>query len=219
MLHGRRGGAAMTHEGFRVEQIDHVEVFVPDQYAAAAWYRRVLGLEILAEYEDWAPDGGPLMISSDGGRTMLALFAGEPQGRHAVVGLRRVAFRVDAADFLQFLDRLERVPVYDAISAPVGRADVVDHDRAFSIYFCDPYGNPYEVTTYEYAPVAQRLAACRREGHQRAAAGAGETRGMVTMRIEHPSPEARGGHPEVEDASGVRINGGREPIRRVSCSF
>jgi catechol-2,3-dioxygenase len=52
MLHGRRGGAAMMQEGFRVEQIDHVEVFVPDQYEAAAWYRRVLGLEILVEYED-----------------------------------------------------------------------------------------------------------------------------------------------------------------------
>ena len=28
---------------FRVQQIDHVELFVPDPYAAADWYERVLG--------------------------------------------------------------------------------------------------------------------------------------------------------------------------------
>src|SRR5207237_2528063 len=83
---------AMTQEQelFAVEHVDHVEVLVRDQYQAAAWYRQILGLQILPQYEDWAPAGGALMISSDGGRTMLALFVGEPQGRHRVVGLRRV---------------------------------------------------------------------------------------------------------------------------------
>jgi catechol 2,3-dioxygenase-like lactoylglutathione lyase family enzyme len=27
--------------------IDHVELFVPDRHEAAAWYRSVLGLEVL----------------------------------------------------------------------------------------------------------------------------------------------------------------------------
>jgi catechol 2,3-dioxygenase-like lactoylglutathione lyase family enzyme len=144
-------------ESFAVEHVDHVEVFVRDQYQAAAWYRQVLGLRILPQYEDWAPDGGPLMISSDGGHTMLALFVGEPQGRQPVVGLRRVAFRVAADGFVRFLAHLERVPVYDEAGQRVSRAAVVDHAKAFSLYFCDPDGNPYEVTTYAYAAVAQRL--------------------------------------------------------------
>jgi catechol 2,3-dioxygenase-like lactoylglutathione lyase family enzyme len=47
-----------------VLQLDHVELFVPDRYEAARWYQRVLGLEIVREYEEWAADPrGPLMIS------------------------------------------------------------------------------------------------------------------------------------------------------------
>ena len=32
----------MAQTPFRVAQIDHVEVFVPDRYEAAAWYQRIL---------------------------------------------------------------------------------------------------------------------------------------------------------------------------------
>ena len=58
---------------FKVQQIDHVEVFVPDRGAAAKWYSEVFGLEILGDFGDWAKaPGGPLMLSSDGG-SKLAL--------------------------------------------------------------------------------------------------------------------------------------------------
>ena len=63
---------------FKVLQIDHVELFVPDRYEAARWYERTLGLQVVPECEPWAVDGGPLMISSDGGSTKLALFEGQP---------------------------------------------------------------------------------------------------------------------------------------------
>ena len=80
---------------FRVAQIDHVELFVPDRHAAAAWYSEVLGLAPLPGAEKWAADpGGPLMISPDGGRTKLALFQGNPQGNRPTAGFHRVAFRV-----------------------------------------------------------------------------------------------------------------------------
>ena len=58
---------------FKVLQIDHVELFVPERYEAARWYERTLGLQVVPECEPWAVDGGPLMISSDGGSTKLAL--------------------------------------------------------------------------------------------------------------------------------------------------
>lgn len=137
-----------------VEGIDHVELVVPDRYEAAEWYERTLGLSIAREYEFWAEEGGPLVISGDDGATKLALFEGDPW---AAPTPRRVAFRADGAGFLRFLDRLEGLELADADGERVTRADVVDHDASFSIYFHDPYGTPLEVTTYEYDEVEEAL--------------------------------------------------------------
>lgn len=150
----------MSTDPFRVHHIDHVELFVPDQYLAAAWYRRYLGLEILKEHEHWAVDSGPLMISSDNGRTMLALFQGEPRLERPTAGHHRVAFRVDGPGFLHFLARLAEWPVYARAGnegPAVSPQDVVDHQHAWSIYFCDPYGHRYEITTYDYEYVFRSL--------------------------------------------------------------
>ena len=95
-------------DDFRVNGIDHVELFVPDRRAAAEWYARVLGFEVMTAYEFWAvPAFGPLKISPDGGRTKLALFEGPPAA-HAreEVGIRRIAFGVDCAGFIEFVNRL-----------------------------------------------------------------------------------------------------------------
>src|SRR6266436_3877906 len=90
---------------FRVQQIDHVEMFVPDRYEAARWYERVLGLQIIREYEFWAEEGGPLMIAA--GTTKLALFEGEPRGARPTAGFHRVAFSVDGASFVEFCRQLD----------------------------------------------------------------------------------------------------------------
>jgi len=131
--------------------LDHVELFVPDRQAAAAWYADVLGCEPVAGTESWAADSaGPLMISPDGGRTKLALFAGEPLGARRPAGYQRVAFRVSATEFLAFMARLPSLG---------GETRVVDHGAAWSAYFTDPDGHPLEVTTYEVEPVrAARMA-------------------------------------------------------------
>lgn len=133
---------------FKVLQIDHVELFVPDRYEAAAWYERVLGLQIVPECEPWAVGGGPLMISSDGGSTKLALFEGQPAASSQTAAFRRVAFRVTAAGFMEFLERNPDLVTRDA---------VVDHQQAYSIYFNDPYGHQLEVTTYEYGDTSAAL--------------------------------------------------------------
>jgi catechol 2,3-dioxygenase-like lactoylglutathione lyase family enzyme len=146
----------MDDKRFRVAQIDHVEFFVPDQYQAAEWYRRVLGLEIVAEYEEWAADG-PLMIASESGRTMLALFRGEPRGDRPTAGFHRVAFRVDGEDFLQFLAGLERITLFNRQGERLTAEQVVDHDKSWSIYFNDPHGHLLELTTYDYDYVSQAL--------------------------------------------------------------
>ena len=127
--------------------LDHVELFVPERRSAAAWYADVLGCEPVPGTEMWADDpDGPLMISPDGGRTKLALFAGPASdGRDDTSGFRRVAFRVSATEFLAFTARMAAMELTDA--------RVVDHGAAWSAYFTDPFGHPLEVTTYEVEPV------------------------------------------------------------------
>ena len=149
--------------GVRVDQIDHVELFVPDRYQAAEWYLRVLGLKVVPEYEHWAEDPrGPLMISSDGGSTKLALFQGGPQGSRETAGFHLVAFRVSAADFGSFLDKLPALDLINQRGQRVTADLAVDHAAAYSIYFCDPFGHRLELTTYEYEQAKAILA--RRSG-------------------------------------------------------
>ncbi len=145
-------------------QIDHVELFVPDRFEAAAWYERVLGLQILDEYRQWADDPrGPLMISADQGRTKLALFEGQSQGPRPTAGFHLVAFRVDAEGFLACLDRLAACGVSDRQGRPVSIDTVVDHQRAYSIYFADPNGHRLEITTYDYE-TTRRAVRARQSG-------------------------------------------------------
>ncbi len=121
--------------------LDHVELFVPDRDAAAEWYARILGCERVEGSERWAADpGGPLMVSPDGGRTKLALFAGEPPGTRPTAGFHRVAFRLSAGAWSRFVAELLEQGI---------AARVVDHGTALSVYFDDPYGHHLEVTTYE----------------------------------------------------------------------
>jgi len=149
----------MNDSGFRVDQIDHVELFVPDRHEAAEWYRRTLGLSVVAEYEHWSEySRGPLMISSDSGSTKLALFQGEPQGPRETAGFHLVAFRAGAAGFIDFLKRLSDLDLTDHQGRPVTAELVADHGKAYSIYFSDPYGHRLELTTYAYEATKSELA-------------------------------------------------------------
>jgi catechol 2,3-dioxygenase-like lactoylglutathione lyase family enzyme len=147
---------------FHVDQIDHVELFVPDRRQAASWYLRVLGLEVLPQYEHWADDPhGPLMISSDGGNTKLALFEGPPQGTKPTSGFHLVAFRVSAEAFMMFLGRLGELQLPDRREGLLTPDSVADHGTAYSLYFSDPYGHRLELTTYEYEETRAALKTLR----------------------------------------------------------
>src|SRR4029450_6150389 len=86
--------------------IDHVELIVPDRHEAAAWYRDILGLTAKAEDVKWADEnpGGPLMISGDGGHTMVALLQAPSKGDTSKDGIRRVAFGSGGDEFVAFLE-------------------------------------------------------------------------------------------------------------------
>jgi len=135
--------------------LDHVELFVPDRDQAAEWYGLVLGCRPVPGTEQWSRHPqGPLMISPDGGRTKLALFAGEPQGDRPTAGFHRVAFRLGAAEWLAFVARVREL----GLAEGAGAARLVDHTEAWSVYFTDPFGHRLEVTTYEADAVREALA-------------------------------------------------------------
>lgn len=144
---------------FKVDQIDHVELFVPDRHEAARWYESTLGLSVLRQHEHWAEDPrGPLMISPDGGGTLLALFTGEPRGTRPTAGFHLTAFRVSADGFLRFLEHVAEAPVHNEAGEEIRSLTPRDHGQAFSVYFCDPWGHRLEVTTYEAEAVRSRVA-------------------------------------------------------------
>jgi catechol-2,3-dioxygenase len=120
-----------------IQSIDHVHVFVADRAAAEAWYKRVLGFARVKEYEFWAAGGGPLTVQNAQGTVHIALFERPAQPCRSTV-----AFGVNAADFLAWRLYLTK----QLAKAPA----VEDHEVSVSLYFRDPDGNPYEITTYEY---------------------------------------------------------------------
>jgi catechol 2,3-dioxygenase-like lactoylglutathione lyase family enzyme len=139
--------------------MDHVELFVPDRFEAAEWYEKVLGLRIVDEYLHWSDNPkGPLMISPDDGNTKIALFTGPPQAESDAVGFYLAAFRTNGSSFMKFLERLGNdLELYDHHGKKLTSDAAADHDKAFSIYFSDPYGNRLELTTYEHDYVKRKL--------------------------------------------------------------
>jgi catechol 2,3-dioxygenase-like lactoylglutathione lyase family enzyme len=135
---------------FRMGRLDHVHIRVPDRAEAARWYAEHLGFEPVGRFDFWATDvpGGPLQISADGGRTMLALF--EASEGHPMIPQRTgVAFSVDVATFASFARSLPA-----GIDGPRGRplvaSDVVDFDLCWAFDLVDPWGNQYELNCYDY---------------------------------------------------------------------
>jgi catechol-2,3-dioxygenase len=127
-----------------LDRIDHIHVQVADRARAERWYAEVLGLSRMAQLESWARGGGPLTLANASGTIHLALFERAPEPSRSTV-----AFGVAAAEFVAWRRHLE---------SRLGRSiEAVDHQLAWSIYFADPDGNPYEITTYEHAVTAGLL--------------------------------------------------------------
>ncbi len=123
--------------------IDHIHVYVSDREAAATWFEDVLGLKVEAAFEVWAIDGGPLTIGDESGAIHIALFE-----RAEFSPSSAIAFRADASNFLRWKEDLESKEILERC---------VDHDLAWSLYFPDPYGNSYEITSYDHAAISAIL--------------------------------------------------------------
>lgn len=126
-----------------LQRVDHIHVHVTDRSEAEAWYQSVLGFTRVEELAFWAADGGPLTLTDTSGAIHIALFERPAQSRHATI-----AFGVTAKEFLAWREHLSSVPEL--------AVTLEDHDVSWSLYFCDPDGNPYEITCYEYASLSSQ---------------------------------------------------------------
>ena len=120
----------------KLQNIDHIHVLVPDRQEALDWYSTILGLKTIERLLFWEKTG-PLTIGNDEGSIHIALFEGEPKNNRSVI-----AFNATGKEFINWHKRIN-----DALSEVI---EVDDHSVSFSIYFADPYGNPYEITSYDY---------------------------------------------------------------------
>ena len=132
-----------------IERIDHIHVFVSDRKRAERWYQEVLGLGRAPELAVWAAEpGGPLALTNTAGTFHLALFERPPQPCRSTIALA-----VGKDDFLAWRGHLAK-----ALGRP---PELEDHLITWSMYFSDPDGNPFEITSYDYAALEPTL---RREG-------------------------------------------------------
>lgn len=123
-------------------RLDHIHLLVADRERSADWYHEVLGFLVAERSED---PYGPLVVSGDGGKTGLALFTSRVSSDPS----RVVAFRVDAAEFIGFGERLLEREIRGTNGARLAPEGAVDHGDVISFYITDPDGNALEIMTRE----------------------------------------------------------------------
>ena len=133
-----------------ISALDHVHLYVADPDAAAAWYGRVLGLQVLPSSKRL--HGGKYMATPKG-QYCATIFPGRPPSD----GDHTTAFRVPGRVFMEFGEALPHEDVAARSGTPLMPDAAADHDLAFSYYFQDPDGNHLEITTYDHAPVRRWL--------------------------------------------------------------
>ncbi|MDX8348910.1 VOC family protein [Cognatiyoonia sp. IB215446] len=129
-----------------ISALDHVHLYVADPEAAAAWYCRVLGLQVLPSSKRL--NGGKYMATPRG-QYCATIFSGKPPSD----GDHTTAFRVMGRVFMDFGEQLPHADVSGRSGELLQATDAADHDLAFSYYFQDPDGNHLELTTYDHGPV------------------------------------------------------------------
>jgi catechol-2,3-dioxygenase len=126
----------------KLQAIDHVHIQVSNRELSEQWYKKVLGLGREKKLEFWTNDGGPLTITNSEGSIHLALFESESNQRTVV------AFAVSGQEYIKWYSHL----TYEGLQVKHN-----NHEVSWSVYFKDPDGNPYEITTYDYEFVTQAL--------------------------------------------------------------
>ena len=147
----------MNGTKFRMGRLDHVHIRVPNRAEAARWYAEHLGFAPVERFDFWASgfEGGPLQISADDGRTMIALF--EATDSHPMIPqMQGVAFSLDAENFINFAHSLP-CGIPSSSGQPLDVHDIIDFELCWAFDLADPWGNQYELNCYEYERIKMDL--------------------------------------------------------------
>lgn len=123
--------------------IDHLHVYVSSLEKAEAWFEAVLSLTRVQSQVNSTVKGGPLILENSLKNIHLALFEREKPELSSII-----AFGAGGNEFLVWKKFLEDQGL---------ELRVTDHTSDYSMYFKDPDGNMYEITTSERDYVAEQL--------------------------------------------------------------
>jgi catechol 2,3-dioxygenase-like lactoylglutathione lyase family enzyme len=123
--------------------IDHLHVYVSSLDQAEAWFETVLSLTRVESQMNSVVKGGPLILENTLKNIHLALFEREKPELSSTI-----AFGAGGNEFLVWKQYLEDQGL---------DLRVTDHTSDYSMYFKDPDGNLYEITTDERDYVAEQL--------------------------------------------------------------
>ncbi|TDR80034.1 VOC family protein [Paludibacterium purpuratum] len=139
-------------------KIDHIHICVSDAAQAIAWYQRVLGLNPDPRYRQLQDEPhATTMLANPSGTVRFAVSQEEATSR--LPG--SIAFVVSGQDFLDWIDRLASERVTSREGVTIARDSVCDHHFFCSISFVDPFGNPFEIVSYDHTWLVGKLKLAR----------------------------------------------------------
>ncbi len=127
----------------KLDRVDHLHIHVVNREDALSWYTKVLGFHVLEDLAHWAQDNGPLTLGHSNSDVHIALFNDSAGGQG-----KTIAFGVDGMAFLQWYAYLPEQGV---------KIHLEDHEPSWSMYFKDPDGNRFEITSFDYDIISERL--------------------------------------------------------------
>ncbi|BEV71611.1 MULTISPECIES: VOC family protein [unclassified Paludibacterium] len=135
-------------------KIDHIHIGVTDAAKAIGWYQRVLGLNPDPRYRQLQDEPhATTMLANPSGTVRFAVSQSETPT--SLPG--SVAFVVSGQDFLEWIDRLASERVTSREGLTIARDSVRDHHFFCSISFVDPFGNPFEIVSYDHTWLVGKL--------------------------------------------------------------
>ena len=134
--------------------LDHVNIFVRNAARSHQWYTDILGLhtqDIFYHPGTEKMRAAFLACDPDHAHDIALFEVGEEAAlqEKGQVGLNHVAWRMASLDDL--------AAMYRKLKAKDVPIHVSDHTISIGVYFSDPDGNPFEITSYEYAALAAEL--------------------------------------------------------------
>ena len=140
-------------------KIDHIHIRVTDVPKALKWYQRVLAMAPDPRYKHMreGPHGAVMLVNANGAVRLAVSLAVNEDKSGNVSHQGAVAFVVGGQDFLEWIDQLAGERVTNSEGQTIARDSVRDHRFFCSLSFVDPFGNPFEIVSYDHTWLVGKL--------------------------------------------------------------